>query len=69
MVRKLIVRNACPICGDYVEIIPDGVLIKNPDDYNVEFVVTHSGYKQYYHSNCWYGMIEEQKTKHIQKGE
>lgn len=67
MARKLIVRNKCPFCGDYVEIVPDNILKKNPGFKNTEFVVTHTGYKQYIHSSCWYGMIEEQKKKNMKE--
>lgn len=58
---KLIVRTKCSICGEHVEAVPDGILKKQPGYNNVEFVVTRTGYKQYIHSSCWYGMIEEQK--------
>lgn len=61
MVRRLIVRTRCPICGNHVEVVPDNVLKKNPGFKNTEFVVTKTGYKQYIHTSCWYGMIEEQK--------
>lgn len=60
---RLIIRNRCSICGKEVELIPDNVLKKQPHVYNTEFVVTHTGYKQYMHSSCWYGMIEEQKKQ------
>lgn len=59
--QKLIVRNKCPICGDYVDIVPDNILKKQPGYGNAEFVVTHTGYKQYFHSSCWRDMIEQQK--------
>lgn len=61
MARRLIIRNTCPICGNQVEMVPDNVLKQRPGDSNTEYVVTHTGYKQYIHSSCWYGMIEEQK--------
>ena len=61
MARRLIVRTRCPLCGDYVEEVPDGILKKNPHHKNAEFVVTNSGYKQYIHTSCWYGMIANQK--------
>lgn len=61
--QKLIVRTICPICSGYVEVVPDNILMKNPGYNDTEFVVTHNGYKQYYHSSCWYGMIKEQKKK------
>ena len=60
---RLIVRTRCPICGNQVEPVPDGVLKKNPHHNNTEMVVTRTGYKQYIHTSCWYGMIEEQKKK------
>lgn len=44
-----------------MEPVPDGVLKKNPHHNNTEMVVTRTGYKQYIHTSCWYGMIEEQK--------
>lgn len=61
MARRLIVRNRCSLCGEPVEEVPDGILKKNPHHNNAEFVVTNSGYKQYIHTSCWYGMIEKQK--------
>ena len=67
MVRKLIVRTRCPLCGDQVEPVPDGVLRSQPHYNNVEYVVTRTGYKQYFHSSCWYGMIEEQKNRNKER--
>ena len=61
MARRFIVRNRCWICGEVVDVVPDGILRSQPHYNDVEYVVTHSGYKQYLHSSCWYGMIEEQK--------
>ena len=63
MVRRLIVRTKCPFCGDRVEEVPDKKLKEEPHYNNAEYVVTHTGYKQYIHSSCWYGMIEEQKKR------
>ena len=63
MSRRLIVRTRCPFCGEEVEAVPDGVLKQNPHFKNAEMVVTRTGYKQYIHTSCWYGMIEEQKRK------
>ena len=63
MARRLIVRTICPICSEQVEPVPDGLLKQQPGMNNTEMVVTHSGYKQYIHSSCWYGMIAEQKRK------
>lgn len=61
MARRLIIRTRCSICGEQVDVVPDGLLKMEPHEHNVEYVVTHSGYKQYIHTKCWYGMIEEQK--------
>lgn len=63
MTRRLIVRTRCPICGNHVEPVPDGVLKQNPGTNNAEMVVTKTGYKQYIHSSCWYNMIAEQKKQ------
>ena len=53
MARRLIIRTTCPLCGKQVE----------PGTNDAEMVVTRSGYKQYIHSSCWYGMIAEQKEQ------
>lgn len=63
MRRKLIVRSVCPLCGNDVEEVPDGILKREPHYHNAEFVVTHSGYKQYIHTSCWDNMIERQRGK------
>lgn len=63
MAKRLIVRTRCPICGESVQEVPDGELRRNPGNHNAEMVVTRTGYKQYIHSSCWYGMIEEQKKR------
>lgn len=61
MARRLIIISKCPLCGEEVEQVPDGVLRKNSDDYNTELVVTRTGLKQYIHSSCWYNMIKEKR--------
>ena len=53
MARRLIIRTACPLCGEQVE----------PGTNDAEMVVTRSGCKQYIHSSCWYDMIAEQKER------
>lgn len=63
MARKLVIRTRCPFCGGEVEQVSDGMLRSNPHYGNAEYVVTRTGYKQYIHSSCWYGMIDEQKKK------
>lgn len=61
MARRLITVGRCPLCGDTVEQVPDGVLKQNPHFHNTEMVVTRTGYKQYIHSSCWYDMIKEKR--------
>lgn len=69
MSKRLIVRTRCPICGGQVDVVPDGVLKQKPGLNDTEMVVTRTGYKQYIHHSCWYGMIEEQKrNKHNEAG-
>lgn len=63
MSRRLIIRTTCPLCGKQVEAVSDGVLRQQPGMNDAEMVVTRSGYKQYIHSSCWYGMIAEQKER------
>jgi hypothetical protein len=57
MGKRLLTNNKCPLCGDYVQEIPDGILKKHPHEDNVEMVVTKRGLKQYIHTNCWNEMI------------
>lgn len=61
MAKRLRTISRCPLCGDEVERVPDSVLKKNPHHNNAELVVTKTGIKQYIHSSCWYGMIEERR--------
>lgn len=61
MAKRLIVNNRCPLCGEPVEQVPDGVLKQNPHYHNAEMVVTRTGIKQYIHSSCWYDMIKEKR--------
>lgn len=61
MAKRLIVVTRCPLCGEHVEQVPDGVLKTNPHHHNVEMVVTRTGFKQYIHSSCWYDMIREKR--------
>lgn len=61
MTRRLIINTTCPLCGKEVEAVPDGILKQQPGMNDAEMIVTRSGYKQYIHSSCWYGMIAEQK--------
>ena len=63
MSLRLIIKTICPLCGKQVEAVPDGVLKQQPEMIDAEIVVTRSGYKQYIHSSCWYGMIAEQKER------
>ena len=62
MARPLIVITRCPLCGENVEQVPDGVLKANPEKYDAEMVVTRTGLKQYLHSSCWYKMIKEKRA-------
>lgn len=61
MARRLLVNDRCPLCGNRVEMVPDGVLKKNPHHKNTELVVTKTGIKQYIHTSCWYDMIKEKR--------
>lgn len=61
MGRRLIVNDRCPLCGEHVEQVPDGILKKTPHFHDAELVVTKTGLKQYIHSSCWYKMIEEKR--------
>lgn len=61
MGRRLRVNNRCPLCGGFVEQVPDSILKANPHYNDAELVVTRTGIKQYIHSSCWYKMIEEKR--------
>lgn len=61
MARRLLINDRCPLCGEKVERVPDGVLKQNPHHNNTELVVTKTGIKQYIHTSCWYNMIKEKR--------
>lgn len=61
MAKRLIVITRCPLCGEKVETVPDGVLKQHPHHHDAEMVITRTGLKQYIHSSCWYKMIEEKR--------
>lgn len=58
MAKRQIVNNRCPLCGGFVEIVPDSILKQKPGLNNTEMVLTKRGLKQYIHSSCWYEMIK-----------
>lgn len=61
MGRRQIINSKCPLCGEEVEIVPDGVLKQNPHYHNTEMVMTRRGLKQYIHTSCWDNMIAEKR--------
>lgn len=61
MAKRLIIVTRCPLCGEHVEQVPDGVLKTHPHEHDCEMVVTRSGLKQYLHSSCWDKMIAEKR--------
>lgn len=61
MTRHLIVVSRCPLCGNKVDIVPDGILKANPGAHDCEMVVTRTNLKQYLHSSCWNEMIREKR--------
>lgn len=61
MGRHLIVITRCPLCGENVEQVPDGILKAHPEKHDAEMIVTRTGLKQYLHSSCWYNMIKERR--------
>lgn len=63
MSRRLMVNTRCPLCRDFVEEVPDGMLKKQPHYHNAEIVVTKRGLKQYIHTSCWNEMIAEQQNE------
>ena len=62
---RFIVTTRCPFCGEEVNMLPDSMLRKHPHQDNVEYVVTRTGYKRYFHTNCWYAMVEKTKKGNI----
>lgn len=63
MAPRVFINNQCPVCKNYVDTIPDVLLKKEGDNYDVEFIVLKRGIKQYYHSTCWHKMIAEMHGK------
>ena len=61
MAKRMITVTRCPLCGDHVQEVPPVLLLKNPDNYNAELVITKHGLKQYIHSTCWNSMIKEKR--------
>ena len=61
MAKRLIVVRRCPLCGEEVEQVPDGILKQRPHYHNCEMVITRTGFKQYIHSSCWDEMIRERR--------
>lgn len=61
MAKRLLINCRCPLCGEEVDMVPDGVLKKNPHFNNTEMVVTKRGLKQYIHTSCWDDMIRERR--------
>ena len=61
MAQRLIIVSKCPLCGEEVEQVPDGILKKQPHTNNAEMVITKTGLKQYIHTSCWYDMIREKR--------
>lgn len=61
MARKQIVNSRCPLCGKFVEVVPDSILKQKPGMSDCELVVTKRGLKQYIHSSCWYEMIKNKQ--------
>ena len=61
MARRMLVNNKCPLCGDYVEKVPDSILKQHPHQHNCELVVTKRGLKQYIHTSCWNDMIKNKE--------
>lgn len=61
MARRLITNTRCPLCAGHVEEVSPGLLIKNPESYDAELVITKTGIRQYIHHSCWYKMIEEKR--------
>lgn len=61
MSRRLITNVRCPLCGEHVDEVPPSMLMKEPEKYDAELVITKTGIKQYIHSSCWYKMIAEKR--------
>ena len=61
MPRIMFVNHICPICKDHVDYDPDYNPKTTADHGNVEWVLTKRGLKQYFHTQCYYAMIEAQK--------
>lgn len=64
---RLIINRTCPECKKQVDEVPDLLLRKEGDKYNVEFIHLKRGIKQYYHTTCWNQMIIKQHTRYREK--
>lgn len=61
MARRILTITKCPLCGESVEQVPPAILLKYPERYDAELVITKHGLKQYLHTSCWYDMIKEKR--------
>lgn len=63
MARIMFTNNKCPICNHEVHY-PPGYNPKTAKDHgNVEWLVTKRGLKQFFHTNCYWAMIEAQRLE------
>ena len=46
--RRLIVNNRCPLCGEHVEMVKDSILKQEPHHSNAELIVTKRGLSNTY---------------------
>ena len=57
------VNTKCPIC-QHIVTYPPGYNPKTAKDHgNVEWLITRRGLKQFFHTNCYWAMIEAQKIE------
>ena len=61
--RIMFTNYQCPICKHNVSY-PTGYNPKTAKDHgNVEWIQTKRGLKQFFHTNCYWAMIEAQKLE------
>lgn len=61
--RIMFTNYQCPICKHEVHY-PSGYNPKTAKDHgNVEWIQTKRGLKQFFHTNCYWAMIEAQKLE------
>lgn len=63
MARIMFTNYKCPICKNEVHYPPGYNPKTAKDNGNVEWILTKRGLKQFFHTNCYWALIQAQKIE------